>query len=425
MSDLTPPQENVVADRGIPSLDSPIGGNRRQKRSITMALVVGVLVLAVGVAIALLSKKVTALRHQAQEKSQARVENTGVHLKPLDPSDFDKTPLPPSAQSSASPAQGGNARGQMSPGVAQATRETQRTGSGQPGQNGLTPEQQAALQAQAKQEKINDANPLAYGKASGSSGHDSAGPVDLGSGGGSAVDQSTRAVISAMQAQADANKKPENSGATLATSLKSTSTPGTNATLLNDPSLTMTQGTILTCSLEQALNSTVPGMTHCFLTDDVYSSDGRTKLAERGSELDGQYESGSLKSGMNRIFILWTRLRTPFGVIVDLDSPATDALGRSGVDGIIDNHFWQRFGAGLLLSVVDDVTASEMNKSTGTQSIQFSNTAQEGNNAASIALQHSIDIPPTLSKNQGDVVKVFVARDLFFGNVYGFRTAQR
>jgi len=79
----------------------------------------------------------------------------------------------------------------------------------------------------------------------------------------------------------------------------------------------------------------------------------------------------------------------------------------------------------FLLSVVDDVTASFVNRNSSTQSVQFSNTADSGQKAAQIALSHSVDIPPTLTKDQGGIVKVFVARDLYFGNVYGFRTAQR
>lgn len=50
--------------------------------------------------------------------------------------------------------------------------------------------------------------------------------------------------------------------------------------------------------------------------------------------------------------MLWTRVETPNGVIVEIDSPGTDPLGRSGHDGYIDNHFWQRFGGAMLLSLL-------------------------------------------------------------------------
>jgi type IV secretion system protein VirB10 len=38
---------------------------------------------------------------------------------------------------------------------------------------------------------------------------------------------------------------------------------------------------------------------------------------------------------------------------------------------------------------------------------------------AAKALENSINIPPTLYKNQGERVAIFVARDLDFRGVYG------
>jgi len=43
---------------------------------------------------------------------------------------------------------------------------------------------------------------------------------------------------------------------------------------------------------------------------------------------------------------------------------------------------------------------------------------------ASIALENSINIPPTLYKNHGDVVSIFVARDLDFSSVYDLKTIE-
>ena len=48
---------------------------------------------------------------------------------------------------------------------------------------------------------------------------------------------------------------------------------------------------------------------------------------------------------------------------------------------------------------------------------QFSAT----NTAAGIAVEQSINIPPTLNKNQGELVNIFVARDVDFSSVYQLR----
>ncbi|MFR1026550.1 MAG: TrbI/VirB10 family protein [Parasutterella sp.] len=72
---------------------------------------------------------------------------------------------------------------------------------------------------------------------------------------------------------------------------------------------------------------------------DVYSANGRVLLIERGSKAIGEYK-GAVENGLNRIFVLWTQIQTPKGVRVNIDSPATDALGGSGMAGEIDFHWW-------------------------------------------------------------------------------------
>ena len=43
---------------------------------------------------------------------------------------------------------------------------------------------------------------------------------------------------------------------------------------------------------------------------------------------------------------VWNEARTPSGVIVPLASAGADELGRAGLPGSVDRHFWERFGAG-------------------------------------------------------------------------------
>ena len=149
---------------------------------------------------------------------------------------------------------------------------------------------------------------------------------------------------------------------------------------------------------------------------DVLGANGRVVLLERGTQVTGEYRGGP-KQGQVRLHVLWSRARSPAGVIVDLGSPATDPLGRAGVGGEVDNHWWERFGSALLISVVGDgmrVLTKAGQTATGES---FNGVGQAGNQAA-IAVEQSINMPPTLHKAQGELVTIFVARDLDFSSVY-------
>lgn len=212
-----------------------------------------------------------------------------------------------------------------------------------------------------------------------------------------------------------------NASGSLGRALGATRTGAVSATLLADPNLTVTQGRLLPCTLETAINSGLPGMASCVLSRDVYSTNGRVLLLERGSRLVGQYQSGQMQGGASRIFLLWTRIETPTGVLINLDSPASDALGRPGIGGEVERHFWQRFGAALLVSMVEDVgeyAAARENSKSGNGGVSVGASSNPGQSAAGIIAGNTVDIPPTLDAAQGASLGVFVARDLYFGDVY-------
>ncbi|SQB36425.1 putative conjugal transfer protein TriI [Citrobacter koseri] len=70
----------------------------------------------------------------------------------------------------------------------------------------------------------------------------------------------------------------------------------------------------------------------------------------------------------------------------------------------------------MLTTINGGVTyaANSANRSNGGNQYNFGDTAQATKDASSIALENSINIPPTLTKNQGDNISIFVARDLDF-----------
>jgi type IV secretion system protein VirB10 len=186
------------------------------------------------------------------------------------------------------------------------------------------------------------------------------------------------------------------------------------AARLPDRNFLIIAGTSIPCILQTAMDTATPGYVSCIIPRDVLSDNGAVVLMEKGAKVLGEYRSG-MRQGQSRLFVLWTRAVTPAGVAISLASPATDPLGRAGFDGDIDTHFWQRFGGALLLSIVDDGAYAVGGGDTG------SGTARMPSDAAGIALQNSINIPPSLRNAQGSEVSIFVAQDFDFSGVYGLR----
>ena len=200
--------------------------------------------------------------------------------------------------------------------------------------------------------------------------------------------------------------------------LQATPTPAVQAQVLPTRRLLLPKGAFIDCTLETALDSQLPGMTTCITATDIFGADGQVVLLERGSKLVGETR-GELRLGQGRVFVLWTEARTPTGVVVQLASPGTDELGRSGLSGFVDTHFWQRFGAAILISVIDGAlqTAVASQRSGSGGSAVVYNT-QGARDVMTEVLRSTVNIPPTVVKNQGERIQVFVARDLDFRTVY-------
>jgi type IV secretion system protein VirB10 len=179
--------------------------------------------------------------------------------------------------------------------------------------------------------------------------------------------------------------------------------------LLN-PSTTVTEGTLIPAILETAINTDVPGYVRAVVSQDVRSFDGKRMLIPRSSRLIGQYQSG-VQQGQKRAYVIWTRLIRPDGVSVNLASPAIGFDGTTGLEGDVNTHFFQRFGSGLLLSVVGGLGALATG---GIGGVIVAGGAQ---GAANSAVQSEGQISPTIRLRAGEPIRVFTARDLDFSTV--------
>ncbi len=205
--------------------------------------------------------------------------------------------------------------------------------------------------------------------------------------------------------------------------LRPSVTAAVSARVLPTQRLLLPKGAFLDCTLETALDSSLPGLTTCVLATDTFSADGSVVLLERGTKLVGETR-GQVRAGSARVFVLWTEARTPKGVIVALASGGTDELGRAGLPGKVNRHFFERFGAAILVSVIDGAvqTAVQSQREDGdTVVVSPSNSSQ----IMTEVLKSTISIPPTVVKPQGDRIAVIVARDLDFRSVYELRVSAR
>ena len=206
--------------------------------------------------------------------------------------------------------------------------------------------------------------------------------------------------------------------------LSGSQTNRVSAGMMGDQNLLLSEGKMIDCALTIKMINEVSGKASCVLQHDVVSDNGRVILLEKGSEASGEYVA-QMSVGQRRLFVLWTRIRTPYGVYVNVGSPGSDALGTTGMDGYVDNRWGDRIGAAFMLSLVQDAVgyatakASSGNGNSGVAVL--SNTSQTGNSIAQRVLEATINIKPTLYKNQGDMASIYVARDMDFRSVYALR----
>ena len=183
--------------------------------------------------------------------------------------------------------------------------------------------------------------------------------------------------------------------------------------------LLLAKGAFIDCTLETAIDSALAGMTTCITATDTFGADGKVVLLERGTKLIGETR-GQLQQGATRLFVLWNEARTPTGVVVPLASPGADELGRAGLSGRVNRHFWERFGAAILISTINGVVQSAVqSNSRGAGTVVYNPTGSQ--DVLTEVLKNTINIPPTVIKQQGDRIQVLVARDLDFRSVYELR----
>lgn len=184
-------------------------------------------------------------------------------------------------------------------------------------------------------------------------------------------------------------------------------------------------GAIIPASLVTELNSESPGPVIAQVTQSIYdSATGRNLLIPQGARLIGDYRS-STRYGQSRVAITWQRLILPDGSERAFNEGALSPDGSAGINGEVDNHFGDIFGAALLGTVINIGAAT-----TEDPQITFSGIGAVSRDQVDAAIADGIQrtasavtnrvvdrglaVPPTIRVKAGARISVIVTRSSMF-----------
>ena len=88
--------------------------------------------------------------------------------------------------------------------------------------------------------------------------------------------------------------------------------------------------------------------------------------------------------------------------------------------GVVDRHFLDRFGAAILISMIDGTIQAAAQSRGGSGTVIYN--PSNASDVVTEVLKSTVNIPPTVRKQNGDRIQILVARDLDFRSVYELRS---
>ena len=184
-------------------------------------------------------------------------------------------------------------------------------------------------------------------------------------------------------------------------------------------------GTIIPATLVTGIQSDLPGTIIARVRSHIFDTvSGNYLLIPQGSTLIGTYDS-HLAFNQSRLFIVWSRLIFPNGTSLNLKAePGVDLSGQSGLHDLVDHHYLQIFGSGLLFSVLSAAGQLSQpqvpNQSLSLQQILYASAGQQLNQMSSQWMDKNMQIQPTLTIRPGTSFNVLVTQDLNLEGPYVF-----
>ena len=187
------------------------------------------------------------------------------------------------------------------------------------------------------------------------------------------------------------------------------------ATTLPNTDRLLTQGLVIPCTLDGAINTQLAGAVSCTVSRDMWSADNSRILVAKGSRANGTYQIETTSAAVVRIGVQWGRILTTDDQVANLGSPATDRQGAAGIEpNYVNYHFWARFGSALAVSLIDGVFNSIGTTGDATGDVVINSASGTSSSLASQVLASTINLPATRKANRGSEVAIYLRRDIEF-----------
>jgi type IV secretion system protein VirB10 len=139
-------------------------------------------------------------------------------------------------------------------------------------------------------------------------------------------------------------------------------------------------------------------------------------LMEAGTQVIGNHVGRRRRQ--DRVVAVTASAVTPNGVVVQLGGPLADQLGAAGVPGSVDNHWWQRIGAAVVLSLVDNGFGLPRRAAKAGQPTSTSTPVVGLGRSASSCWPKTLNIRRRSPVNQGTRVALWVTKFIDFSDAY-------
>jgi type IV secretion system protein VirB10 len=160
----------------------------------------------------------------------------------------------------------------------------------------------------------------------------------------------------------------------------------------------LSKGKIIEVILETAINTDHPSEIMGIVSRDVFAEDGETKLIPKGSKIFGSFKT-TVDDIYGIISIDWNRIDLASGYSLMFSGNSVDNLGRTGVQGRLDNKHKETISANMLSSAINIGLAQLTDKVIvpGTNTVDATNNQLLSQSLASLATTSSTTLAPEVA----------------------------